>query len=58
MKNLILTSALFLSGCSTTIIYAPKTIKVYGNGNKIELKGSDLKENELKQASEGRMTPI
>ncbi len=58
MKHIILISVILLSGCSTTIVYAPKTIKIHGNSNETEIKGSDLKDNDLKQESEGRVTPI
>lgn len=50
MRLLILSLLLFTS-CSTTIVYAPKTVSVCGNSDNIEIKGSDLKDNQATQSS-------
>lgn len=51
MRLLILSLFLFTS-CSTTIVYAPKTVSVCGNSDNIEIKGSDLKDNQATQSSD------
>lgn len=45
--------AILFTSCTTTIIWAPKNVEFEGDENKIELKGSDLKETDIKPTSEG-----
>lgn len=52
---LILFILLFFTSCSTTLIYSPKTIVFHGNKNYIDLKGSELKENDLNQESKPKV---
>ena len=54
MKKLLVLTLLFLTGCSTTIVYAPKynyNISQHGSSIQSDQKnhGSDLKDNQASQ---------
>lgn len=61
LKKALLILTLFLTGCSTTIVYAPKYNYNIAEGQSIieafqENKGSDLEGNRASQESQGDLT--
>ena len=56
MKALILSLSLLTTSCSVTYVNATKTIYVFGEGNMIEITGSDLKGNKASQSADGKLS--
>lgn len=54
MKVIILLIILQCCSCSSTIVYAPKTVYVRGTDNETLIQGSDLKGNDLKQEGKAK----
>ena len=50
-KVLLATLTAFLSSCSVTLVYAPKSVCNHGHGNETMITGSDLKGNRAEQSS-------
>lgn len=53
IRSIALIVVIFCCGCSVVIVWSPKHVRVTGEGNAIEIKGSELKDNQAKQESSG-----
>lgn len=54
--SILLLIAVLSSGCSLTVVYAPKNPCIHGNGNEVRIEGSDLKDNKAQQSWDSLLT--
>ena len=55
MKHLRYLLILLLTGCSSTFVYAPKSVCNCGDNNKTVIEGSDLKGNKQDKKSDSKL---
>lgn len=48
-KTIALISIILFCGCSVMIVWSPENVKIDGDENIVEIKGSDLKDNKADQ---------
>lgn len=51
-KTIALISIILFCGCSVVIVWSPENVKIFGKDNQVEIKGSDLKDNQAQQKTE------
>ena len=52
IKTIALGVMIFCCGCSVVIVWSPEHVRITGKDNAVEIKGSDLKDNQAQQKSE------
>jgi hypothetical protein len=55
MKKILSAMCFLFTGCSVVLVYSPKAVCVHGESNKVEITGSDLRDNKLDQKSDGQV---
>ena len=51
-KTIALISIILFCGCSVVIVWSPENVRIFGDENDVEIKGSDLKDNQAQQKSQ------
>ena len=52
IKTIALIVLIFCCGCSVVIVWSPEHVRITGKDNEVEIKGSDLKDNQAQQKSD------